>query len=107
MIVVFHSKEFTDHSPVEGTMAEMPSSSPLFQFLPVPELMPFRLTRQLRNLMLPLQEKGLIEGTMIHALRALRSNKEMLISMLDIFIKEPSLDWEVSQKAITSGIINQ
>ena len=69
--------------------------SPSFQILPIPELMPFRLTRQLRNLLLPLQEKGLLEGSMIHALRALRNNRDLLLATMDVFIKEPSLDWVV------------
>jgi DNA-dependent protein kinase catalytic subunit len=64
------------------------------QFLPVPELVPFRLTRQLRNVMLPLQEKGLMEGVMIHCLQALRSQAELLLTTMDVFIKEPSLDWK-------------
>ena len=68
----------------------------LFQFLPVPELLPFRLTRQLRNLMMPLGVKGLIESTMIHTLRALRSDSDLLLNTMDIFVKEPSLDWLVS-----------
>ncbi|KAL5017908.1 hypothetical protein ScPMuIL_003630 [Solemya velum] len=63
------------------------------QFLPIPELMPFRLTRQIRNLMLPLQTKGLIESTMIHGLRALRKDYDLLLSTMDIFVKEPSMDW--------------
>nr|QOY44576.1 DNA-dependent protein kinase catalytic subunit [Alvinella pompejana] len=64
------------------------------QFLPIPELMPFRLTCQLRNLMLPLREKGLFESTMIHVLRALRDNQDIIINTMDVFIKEPSLDWK-------------
>jgi hypothetical protein len=67
----------------------------VFQFLPIPELIPFRLTRQIRNLMMPLQEKGLMESTMIHSLRALREDYDLLLSTMDIFIKEPSLDWLV------------
>jgi DNA-dependent protein kinase catalytic subunit len=66
------------------------------QFLPIPELVPFRLTRQLRNVLLPLREKGLMEGIMVHSLQALRSNSETLLTMMDIFIKEPSLDWQVT-----------
>lgn len=68
--------------------------SPL-QFLPVPELMPFRMTRQMQNLMMPLKETGLMEGTMVHTLRALRSNHDLLLCTMDVFIKEPSLDWKV------------
>ncbi|XP_064600499.1 DNA-dependent protein kinase catalytic subunit-like [Liolophura sinensis] len=64
------------------------------QFLPIPELMPFRLTRQLRNLMLPLEEKGLLESTMTHGLRALRQDSDLLLNTMDVFIKEPSLDWQ-------------
>ena len=70
----------------------------VFQFLPVPELLPFRLTRQLRNLMMPLTVKGLIESTMIHTLRALRSDSDLLLNTMDIFVKEPSLDWLVSRE---------
>ncbi|KAK2172232.1 hypothetical protein NP493_979g00000 [Ridgeia piscesae] len=64
------------------------------QFLGVPELMPFRLTRQIRNLSLPVGEKGLTQGTMIHALHALRTNHDLLLCTMDVFIKEPSLDWK-------------
>ncbi|XP_076075287.1 DNA-dependent protein kinase catalytic subunit-like [Mytilus galloprovincialis] len=66
------------------------------QFLPIPELMPFRLTRQIRNLMMPLQEKGLMESTMIHTLRALQEDYDLLLNTMDIFIKEPSLDWQIN-----------
>nr|XP_034312493.1 DNA-dependent protein kinase catalytic subunit [Crassostrea gigas] len=66
------------------------------QFLPIPELIPFRLTRQLRNLMMPLQVHGLMESTMIHTLRALRNNCDLLLNTMDIFVKEPSVDWLVN-----------
>ncbi|XP_076335270.1 DNA-dependent protein kinase catalytic subunit-like isoform X2 [Tachypleus tridentatus] len=64
------------------------------QFLPVPELVPFRLTPQYLNLMLPLKEKGLYEATMIHALKALQKNRDLLLNFMDVFIKEPTLDWK-------------
>ncbi|XP_072042849.1 DNA-dependent protein kinase catalytic subunit-like [Amphiura filiformis] len=64
------------------------------QFLPVPELMPFRLTRQIVNLMLPFKKEGLLQNTMVHTLRALRQNHELLINTMDVFVKEPSLDWK-------------
>ena len=44
---------------------------------------------------MPLKEKGLMEGIMIHALRALRYNSDLLMCTMDVFIKEPSLDWKV------------
>lgn len=67
----------------------------ILQFLPIPELMPFRLTRQFVNLMLPLKESGTLQSVMVHTLRALRNNHELLLNTMDVFIKEPSLDWQV------------
>ncbi|XP_055874578.1 DNA-dependent protein kinase catalytic subunit-like [Biomphalaria glabrata] len=63
------------------------------EFLPVPELMPFRLTRQLINLSLPLKVKGQMESTMRHVLRALRADSDLLLRTMDVFVKEPHLDW--------------
>lgn len=68
----------------------------LVQFLPIPELMPFRLTRQFINLMLPMKDTGLISGVMGHALRAFRADPGLLTNTMDVFIKEPSFDWKVS-----------
>uniref|UniRef100_A0A672TW15 DNA-dependent protein kinase catalytic subunit n=1 Tax=Strigops habroptila TaxID=2489341 RepID=A0A672TW15_STRHB len=68
------------------------------QFLPVPELMPFRLTRQFVNLMMPVKEWGLIYSVMVHALRAYRKDPDLLISTMDVFVKEPSLDWKNSEQ---------
>uniref|UniRef100_W5KIE9 DNA-dependent protein kinase catalytic subunit n=1 Tax=Astyanax mexicanus TaxID=7994 RepID=W5KIE9_ASTMX len=64
------------------------------QFLPVPELMPFRLTRQFVNLMRPMAESGLIRSVMVHSLRAYRDDPELLLNTMDVFVKEPSLDWK-------------
>ncbi|CAN9506484.1 unnamed protein product [Ophioblennius macclurei] len=64
------------------------------QFLPVPELMPFRLTRQFVNLMQPLKESGLIQSIMVHSLRAFRAEPDLLLNTMDVFVKEPSLDWK-------------
>ncbi|KAJ0023075.1 hypothetical protein NQD34_015209 [Periophthalmus magnuspinnatus] len=64
------------------------------QFLPVPELMPFRLTQQFVKLMEPLQESGLIQSIMVHSLRAFRAEPDLLLNTMDVFVKEPSLDWK-------------
>ena len=63
--------------------------------LPIPELMPIRLTRQLLKLNAPLEQNGILESTMVHTLNALRENNDLLLCMLDVFIKEPSIDWIV------------
>ncbi|CAG5895668.1 unnamed protein product [Menidia menidia] len=64
------------------------------QFLPVPELMPFRLSQQFVNLMQPLKEAGLVQSTMVHSLRAYRAEPDLLLNTMDVFVKEPSLDWK-------------
>ncbi|XP_066575742.1 DNA-dependent protein kinase catalytic subunit isoform X2 [Amia ocellicauda] len=68
------------------------------QFLPVPELMPFRLTRQFLNLMQPMRESGLIYSVMVHSLRAYRTEPDLLLNTMDVFVKEPSLDWKNLEK---------
>ncbi|XP_044101561.1 DNA-dependent protein kinase catalytic subunit isoform X2 [Neovison vison] len=74
------------------------------QFLPVPELMPFRLTRQFINLMLPMKEAGVMSSVMVHALRAFRSHSDLLINTMDVFVKEPSFDWKnFEQKMLKKG----
>ncbi|XP_075945492.1 DNA-dependent protein kinase catalytic subunit-like isoform X1 [Anarhichas minor] len=64
------------------------------QFLHVPELMPFRLTQQFVNLMQPLRESGLIQSIMVHSLRAYSAEPDLLLNTMDVFVKEPSLDWK-------------
>ncbi|XP_068160133.1 DNA-dependent protein kinase catalytic subunit [Antennarius striatus] len=64
------------------------------QFLPVPELMPFRLTQQFVNLMEPLKESGLVQSVMVHSLRAYSTESDLLLNTMDVFVKEPSLDWK-------------
>lgn len=78
------------------TLNKIPS--PPSQFLPVPELMPFRLTQQLVNLMQPLRESGLIQSVMVHSLRAYRAEPDLLLNTMDVFVKEPLLDWKVNSE---------
>ncbi|OXB75109.1 UNVERIFIED_CONTAM: hypothetical protein H355_003187 [Colinus virginianus] len=74
------------------------------QFLPVPELMPFRLTRQFVNLMMPVKEWGLVYSVMVHALRAYRADPDLLLNTMDVFVKEPSLDWKnFEQRQLKKG----
>ncbi|XP_046420005.1 DNA-dependent protein kinase catalytic subunit-like [Neodiprion fabricii] len=64
----------------------------------VPELMPFRLTPQILGLLQPFNEHGLLKITMMNVLRALKYGKDPLLACMDIFIKEPSLNWLARQK---------
>lgn len=43
-----------------------------------------------------MKESGLIYSIMRHALRAYRKDPDLLINTMDVFVKEPSLDWKVS-----------
>ncbi|KAG0293742.1 hypothetical protein BGZ96_002384 [Linnemannia gamsii] len=61
--------------------------------LPVPELAPFRLTRQLEAFLNPLGSKGLLEHPMVCILKALQSKRDVILNTMDIFVKEPLLDW--------------
>ncbi len=63
------------------------------QLLPIPELMPFRLTRQLLGVLQPLDAAGLLKRSMTYALDALKNNKDVLIQTMKIFIEDPTVDW--------------
>lgn len=58
-----------------------------------PELVPFRLTPHILNLIEPLREHGFIELTMVNCLKALRNEKDILLSAMNIFINEPTMNW--------------
>uniref|UniRef100_A0A9J8AJD6 DNA-dependent protein kinase catalytic subunit n=1 Tax=Cyprinus carpio carpio TaxID=630221 RepID=A0A9J8AJD6_CYPCA len=58
------------------------------------DLMLYELTRQFINLMRPMAESGLIQSVMVHSLRAFRDDPDLLLNTMDVFVKEPSLDWK-------------
>lgn len=62
--------------------------------LPVPELVPFRLTNQLVNFLLPLDALGLLRTDMVHTLAALHARREVITAAMDVFVKEPLVDWK-------------
>eukprot|EP01105_Mastigella_eilhardi_P003802 TRINITY_DN1496_c0_g1_i7.p1 TRINITY_DN1496_c0_g1~~TRINITY_DN1496_c0_g1_i7.p1 ORF type:complete len:3703 (-),score=882.72 TRINITY_DN1496_c0_g1_i7:1157-12265(-) len=74
-------------------------------FLPVPELMPFRLTRQLVEFLMPLDVDGMLKHNMLHVMTALRANRDVLLATMDVFVKEPLLNWDglVSRIAAERG----
>lgn len=63
--------------------------------LPVPELIPFRLTTQLRSVLLPLDGTGLLRQYMSTVMQTLRADDGfgMLANALEIYINDPVLDW--------------
>lgn len=64
--------------------------------LPIPELIPFRLTPQMVNVMEPMGVSGLLSRCMSHALRCFRSEKKILIACMDVFVREPTLNWKTA-----------
>lgn len=42
-------------------------------------------------------ESGLIQSVMVHSLRAFRDDPDLLLNTMDVFVKEPSLDWKVER----------
>ena len=62
--------------------------------LPVPELIPFRLTPQFTNILMPLDSITLLRNGMVLTLYALHSNHEIIYGVLDSFVNEPLVDWK-------------
>lgn len=89
--------EVAVHVPFSPFTAAVVTFLPLLnlQFLPIPELLPFRMTPQVTNLLLPHQELGQLRSCMVHVMRALRNSPTTILNTMDVFVKEPSLDWKV------------
>jgi DNA-dependent protein kinase catalytic subunit len=62
--------------------------------LPVPELVPFRLTSQLTNFLLPLDAVGLLHSDMVRIMAALHGSRDIISAVMEVFVKEPLVDWK-------------
>jgi len=69
-------------------------------FLPIPELVPFRLTPQMTALATPAGVNGPVRETMIAALSSLRSDAAVFLAALSVFIREPTSDWLENAKRL-------
>uniref|UniRef100_H2ZQ35 non-specific serine/threonine protein kinase n=1 Tax=Ciona savignyi TaxID=51511 RepID=H2ZQ35_CIOSA len=64
------------------------------EVLPVPELVPIRVTNQIINMLSPHSPKhGEMRHIMVRCLTALRSRVDTILPLLDVFVKDPSVDW--------------
>ncbi|GET01157.1 serine/threonine-protein kinase SMG1 isoform X2 [Rhizophagus clarus] len=61
--------------------------------LRVPETIPFRLTQNLETALGITGVEGVFRIACEHALRVMRENKEMLITLLEAFVYDPLVDW--------------
>ncbi len=62
--------------------------------LSIPELMPFRFTRQLLGALQPHDGRELLVAPMADAMRALAESRQLLGSILSIFMREPLAEWQ-------------
>ena len=70
--------------------------------LPVPELMAVRLTAQMTSFLQPLDTPVLLKAAMQHTLGALRARRDDLLRLMEVFVAEPLLDWEVHIAKLTA-----
>ncbi|ORY53674.1 hypothetical protein BCR33DRAFT_779027 [Rhizoclosmatium globosum] len=63
------------------------------EVLPIPELVPFRLTNQIEKFLLPLGVQNLMVHPMTNTLAAIQEEKDGLINALNIFVNEPLIEW--------------
>mmetsp|Transcript_24271 Transcript_24271/g.35577 ORF Transcript_24271/g.35577 Transcript_24271/m.35577 type:complete len:261 (-) Transcript_24271:115-897(-) len=63
--------------------------------LPVPELIPFRLTGQLRSLFTPLDGTNLLRHYMVETLSGIRGEdgRSALCNALEVYVNDPVVDW--------------
>lgn len=66
--------------------------------LQVPEIVPFRLTSHFVDVLEPMGIEGMIKKNMQYALKCLRDHSEIILICLEVFVKEPSLDWLLQSK---------
>uniref|UniRef100_A0A2H8U1F2 DNA-dependent protein kinase catalytic subunit n=2 Tax=Melanaphis sacchari TaxID=742174 RepID=A0A2H8U1F2_9HEMI len=70
----------------------------------IPELIPFRMSPHIVSLMAPLNLTGFIRETMVHTLKTLIDNQEMILSVMQVFINDPTADWAKIAKTETLRI---
>jgi DNA-dependent protein kinase catalytic subunit len=68
--------------------------------LSVPELMPIRYTRVLQHMLAPLQTDAILAADMSAVMAALRRRKHKLLTVMQVFIKEPQMEWIVGARGL-------
>lgn len=66
--------------------------------LPVPELVPFRFTRQLEGVLQPYDALVHLEQDLSAVLEAVRAQEQRIDSIMRVFLNEPLLEWQVPVK---------
>jgi DNA-dependent protein kinase catalytic subunit len=73
--------------------------------LPIPELVPFRLTKALLDGLAPNDGMSALRGDMVVAVRAARTGAALLRGVADAFLRSPLADWrrEAAQARVKAG----
>jgi hypothetical protein len=73
--------------------------------LPIPELVPFRATGALLGALAPMDARAALSGDMAAAMHALRRGAALLRGVMDVFLREPLIDWqrEARQVQVKAG----
>lgn len=71
--------------------------------LSVPELVPCRLSSHFVNVLEPMGINGMIRKNMIHTMRCLRGYSKTILICLEMFVKEPTMDWQQRAKNLGSS----
>uniref|UniRef100_A0A915HME3 Non-specific serine/threonine protein kinase n=1 Tax=Romanomermis culicivorax TaxID=13658 RepID=A0A915HME3_ROMCU len=79
------------------------------QILGVPELVPFRLTKQITDVVEPLGVRAFFQPHMTRCMKILRENSDSLMNILDVFVKEPTINWihEAKKQSVQMSIEGQ
>lgn len=64
------------------------------------------MSPQITNVVLPHTASGKLKCCMVHTLRALRNSPRLLLNTMDVFVKEPSLDWKVGQSTMHECVMH-
>lgn len=71
--------------------------------LSIPEIVPFRLTSHFVNVLEPMGVSGMIRKNMVHVLRCLRDYSQTILICLEMFVKEPTMDWLMRSRMKSVG----
>jgi serine/threonine-protein kinase ATR len=71
--------------------------------LPRPEVVPFRLTPNILDAFGPCGADGTFTGSLSSVMSTLRENRDLLLSVLEPFLKDPIIDWKRHRGQQTAG----
>jgi serine/threonine-protein kinase ATR len=67
-------------------------------YLPKPEVVPFRLTQNIIDVLGPTGTDGLFAQSLGVAMQTLRKNRDTLLSVLEPFVKDPVINWKKTRR---------